>query len=102
FSSEPCIMAASMSEAANLNNLPEFSVSELSGALKRMVEENFAFVRVCGEISGLKVPPSGHVYFDLKDDKSVLNAVIWRPTVPRLRIRPESGLDVVVTRRLHT
>src|SRR6201996_4096453 len=91
-----------MSEAANLTNLPEFSVSELSGALKRMVEENFAFVRVRGEISGLKIPPSGHVYFDLKDDKSVLNAVIWRPSVPRLRLRPESGMEVVVTGRLTT
>ena len=91
-----------MSEAVPLSNLPEFSVSELSGALKRMVEENFAFVRVRGEISGLKIPPSGHVYFDLKDDKSVLNAVIWRPTVPRLRIRPESGMEVVVTGKLTT
>ena len=69
-----------MSEAAALTNLPEFSVTELSGALKRVVEENFAFVRVRGEISGLKVPPSGHVYFDLKDDKAVLNAIVWKPT----------------------
>ncbi len=91
-----------MSEASSLSNLPEFSVTELSGALRRMVEENFAFVRVRGEISGLKIPPSGHVYFDLKDDKSVLNAVIWRPTVPRLRIRPVSGMEVVVTGKLTT
>ena len=85
-----------------LSNLPEFSVTEISGALKRMVEENFALVRVRGEISGLKFHSSGHVYFDLKDDKSVLNAVIWRPSVPRLAIRPESGMDVVVTGRLST
>ncbi len=85
-----------------LSNLPEFSVTELSGALKRMVEENFALVRVRGEISGLKIPPSGHVYFDLKDDKSVLNAVIWRAGVPRLKQRPESGMEVVVTGRLTT
>src|SRR5580704_994861 len=91
-----------MSEAAALSNLPEFSVTELSGALKRLVEENFAFVRVRGEISGLKIPPSGHVYFDLKDDKSVLNGVIWRPTMGRLKIRPESGMEVVVTGKLTT
>ena len=91
-----------MSEAAALTNLPEFSVTELSGALKRVVEENFAFVRVRGEISGLKVPPSGHVYFDLKDDKAVLNAVIWRPSVARLKLRPESGMEVVVTGKLTT
>ena len=91
-----------MSEAAALSNLPEFSVSELSGALKRLVEENFALVRVRGEVSGLKFHSSGHVYFDIKDDKSVLNAVIWRPNVARLKIRPESGMEVVLTGRLST
>ncbi len=94
-------MPAPMSEAAStLSNLPEFSVSELSGALKRVVEENFAFVRVRGEISGLKVAPSGHTYFDLKDDKAVLAAIIWKTARPKLR--PESGMDVVVTGRLTT
>ena len=55
-------------------------VGEIAGALKRTVEENFALVRVRGEVSGLKFHSSGHVYFDLKDDKAVLNAVIWRGT----------------------
>ena len=55
-----------MSDTA-LSNLPEFSVTELSAALKRTVEDQFAFVRVRGEISGLKFHSSGHVYFDLKD-----------------------------------
>ena len=54
----------------------------MSAALKRAVEDQFALVRVRGEISGLKFHSSGHVYFDLKDDKAVLNAVIWRGTVP--------------------
>jgi len=57
-------------------SLPEFSVSEISAALKRTVEDAFPFVRVRGEIGGLKFHSSGHVYFDLKDDKAVLNAVI--------------------------
>ena len=92
-------MPVPMSEPT-LTNLPEFSVSELSGALKRMVEENFAFVRVRGEISGLKVAPSGHTYFDLKDDKAVLAAIIWKTGRPKLK--PESGMDVVVTGRLTT
>jgi len=95
-----------MSEATvpqeNISNLPEFSVSELSGALKRLVEDNFGFVRVRGEISGLKFHSSGHVYFDLKDDKAVLNAVIWRPTMARLRLKPESGMEVVLTGKLST
>ena len=85
-----------------LANLPEFSVTELSAALKRAVEDQFALVRVRGEISGLKFHSSGHVYFDLKDDKAVLNAVIWRGTVPRLRVRPEAGMEVILTGKLST
>ncbi len=84
------------------SNLPEFSVTELSAALKRAVEDQFGFVRVRGEISGLKFHSSGHVYFDLKDDKSMLNAVIWRGTVPRLKVRPEAGMEVILTGKLST
>src|SRR4029079_18028915 len=90
-----------MSEAA-FSNLPEFSVTELSAALKRAVEDQFAMVRVRGEISSLKFHSSGHVYFDLKDDKAVLNAVIWRGTVGRLRVRPEAGMEVILTGKLST
>jgi exodeoxyribonuclease VII large subunit len=90
-----------MREAA-VSNLPEFSVTELSTALKRLVEENFALVRVRGEISGLKFHSSGHVYFDLKDDKAVLNAVIWRGVAGRLKVKPQAGLEVVCTGRLST
>lgn len=85
-----------------LSNLPEFSVTELSAALKRSVEEQFALVRVRGEISGLKFHSSGHVYFDLKDDKAVLNAVIWRGVAQRLKVRPEAGLEVICTGKLST
>src|SRR5882724_5796429 len=90
-----------MSDAA-FSNLPEFSVTELSAALKRMVEDQFALVRVRGEISGLKFHSSGHVYFDLKDEKACLDAVIWRTTVGRLRIRPEAGMEVICTGKLST
>jgi exodeoxyribonuclease VII large subunit len=83
-------------------NLPEFSVSELSAALKRTVEEAYPFVRVRGEISGLKLHSSGHVYFDLKDDKAVLNAVIWKGTARALKVKPESGLEVICTGRVST
>jgi exodeoxyribonuclease VII large subunit len=91
-----------MSEAAVKPNLPEFSVSEIAGLLKRTVEDAFPFVRVRGEISGLKFATSGHVYFDLKDDKAVLNAIIWKPTARALRLKPEAGLEVVVTGRITT
>jgi exodeoxyribonuclease VII large subunit len=84
------------------SNLPEYSVSELAGSLKRAVEDAFPYVRVRGEISGLKFNSSGHVYFDLKDDKAVLNAVMWRTTAQRLKIKPEPGLEVVCTGRVST
>ncbi len=83
-------------------NLPEFSVSEISAALKQTVEGAFPFVRVRGEVSNLKVHSSGHIYFDLKDEKACLNAVIWRMTARALRTRPQAGLEVVCTGRIST
>ncbi len=91
-----------MSEAATHANLPEYSVSEISGAIKRTMEDSFSFVRVRGEISGLKFHSSGHVYFDLKDEKAVLNAVIWRGVAQKLKMRPEQGAEVVCTGRVST
>jgi exodeoxyribonuclease VII large subunit len=91
-----------MSEAAAPANTPEYSVSEIASALKRVVENSFPFVRVRGEISGLKAHSSGHIYFDLKDEKAVLNAVIWRNTAAKLKMKPQSGLDVVCTGRVST
>jgi exodeoxyribonuclease VII large subunit len=89
-----------MSEARA--NLPEFSVSEVSAALKRTIEDAFGFVRVRGEVSKVTFQSSGHVYFDLKDDKAVLNAVCWRGTAQRLKVRPQQGLEVVCTGRIST
>ena len=85
-----------------LENIHEFTVSELSFALKRQIEENFAHVRVRGEIGRVSRPGSGHVYLDLKDEKSVLAAVIWKGTVSGLRIKAEQGLEVIATGRLTT
>ncbi|WP_421726619.1 exodeoxyribonuclease VII large subunit [Bauldia sp.] len=84
-------------------NLLEYSVSEISNAVKRAVEDGFSYVRVRGEISGFRGPhSSGHCYFSLKDDRARLEAVVWRSTVPRLRFRPEEGIEVVATGRLTT
>ena len=69
-------------------NDPEWSVSELSGALKRTLEDRFGHVRVRGELGAVKVHSSGHVYLDIKDDKACLAAVIWKGTFGRMRIRP--------------
>lgn len=84
------------------HNLPVFGVSEISQALKSTVEQTFQRVRVRGEISGLKRPGSGHVYFALKDDAAVLDGVCWRGTMARTRLQPEDGMEVVVTGRLTT
>src|SRR5579859_6031522 len=83
-------------------NLPEYTVSELSAALKRRIEESFAYVRVRGEISGFKRHSSGHCYLALKDDEAVLDAVIWRMTAQRLGLKPEDGMEVVCTGKLTT
>jgi exodeoxyribonuclease VII large subunit len=90
-----------MSEAARLN-LVEMTVSELSAALKRTVEETYGYVRVRGELGNVKYHTSGHVYLDLKDEKACIAGVIWRMTAARIRIKLEAGLEVVVTGRLTT
>ena len=84
------------------SNLPEYTVSELARALKRSIEENFAFVRVRGEISGFKRHASGHWYLSLKDSDAVIDAVCWRMTAMRLGIKPEDGMEVLCTGRLTT
>ncbi|MBV8510882.1 MAG: exodeoxyribonuclease VII large subunit, partial [Xanthobacteraceae bacterium] len=84
-------------------NIPEWTVSELSSALKRSIEDNFGYVRVRGEISGYRGPhSSGHCYFALKDENARIEAVVWRASFARMRIKPEEGLEVVVTGRLTT
>ncbi|HEY5723361.1 MAG TPA: exodeoxyribonuclease VII large subunit [Allosphingosinicella sp.] len=84
------------------DNAPALSVSELSMALKRTVEDAFGFVRVRGEISGWKQAGSGHCYLCLKDDKAVIDGVIWKGQASSLRFRPEDGIEVVATGRLTT
>ncbi|MFD2233394.1 exodeoxyribonuclease VII large subunit [Phaeospirillum tilakii] len=83
-------------------NVPEYSVGELAGRLRRTVEEAFAFVRVRGEISGFKRHSSGHLYFALKDAEAVLDAVCWRGQAARLGLAPEDGMEVIATGRLTT
>ncbi|SMG29354.1 MULTISPECIES: exodeoxyribonuclease VII large subunit [unclassified Paracoccus (in: a-proteobacteria)] len=84
------------------SNAHEFTVSEISGAVKRVLEGEFGRVRVRGEIGRVSRPSSGHLYFDLKDDRSVLAAVSWKGQVARLSTRPEEGLEVIATGRLTT
>ncbi|WP_224815735.1 exodeoxyribonuclease VII large subunit [Hasllibacter sp. MH4015] len=88
--------------AATPGNAPEFSVSEISGAVKRTVEGAFSHVRVRGEIGRLSLPRSGHIYLDLKDDRSVLAGVIWKGVATRMAHRPEEGMEVIATGRITT
>ncbi|OJU45723.1 MAG: exodeoxyribonuclease VII large subunit [Alphaproteobacteria bacterium 65-37] len=85
-----------------VSNVPEFSVSELSFALKREIETAFPRVRVRGEISQPSFPRSGHCYFRLKDENAVIDGVAWKGTLPRLGIRIEEGLEVIATGKLTT
>jgi exodeoxyribonuclease VII large subunit len=87
---------------APLSNLPEQSVSELSASLKRVVEDRFGYVRVRGELAGVKPASSGHIYLRLKDESAVLDAVIWRGVASRLAVKPEDGLDVIATGKITT
>ncbi len=85
------------------SNAAEYTVSEISNALKRTVEDRFGHVRVRGEISGYRGPhSSGHAYFSLKDDKARIDAVVWKTTMARLKFRPEEGMEVIATGKLTT
>ncbi|MEM6381537.1 MAG: exodeoxyribonuclease VII large subunit [Pseudomonadota bacterium] len=88
-------------EAATTNT-PEYSVSEISTAVKRTVEDAFGYVRVRGELGRVSRPASGHIYTDLKDDRAVLSAVMWKGTANKLTFKPEEGLEVIATGRLTT
>jgi exodeoxyribonuclease VII large subunit len=84
-------------------NLPEYSVSELSSAIKRTLEGAYGYVRLRGEISGFRgAHSSGHCYFGLKDEKSKIEAVIWRTAVLGLKLKPVEGLEVIATGRITT
>ncbi|MFZ1727316.1 MAG: exodeoxyribonuclease VII large subunit, partial [Albidovulum sp.] len=83
-------------------NAHEFTVSEISGAVKRVIEGEFGQVRVRGEISRVSRPASGHLYFDLKDDRAVIAAVSWKGQVAKMTVRPEEGMEVIASGRLTT
>ncbi|MEC9434260.1 MAG: exodeoxyribonuclease VII large subunit [Pseudomonadota bacterium] len=83
-------------------NLPELSVSDLSGAVKKAIEDGFGRVRVRGEVGRVSRPRSGHIYLDLKDDRAVLAAIVWKGQAGRLQVQPTEGDEVVATGRLTT
>jgi exodeoxyribonuclease VII large subunit len=91
-----------LAEAAPGDNVPPLSVSQLSAAIKRAVEDGFARVRVRGELSGTKRAASGHFYAALKDDNALIDMVMWKGQAARLAFRPEDGIEVIATGKLTT
>jgi exodeoxyribonuclease VII large subunit len=85
------------------SNAQEWSVSDLAGALKRTLEDAFGFVRLRGEVSGYRGPhSSGHAYFCIKDQNARIDAVIWKGSFAKLKIKPEEGMEVIATGRITT
>ncbi|WP_428684608.1 exodeoxyribonuclease VII large subunit [Sphingopyxis sp.] len=91
-----------LAEASPGDNAPALSVSQLSAAIKRTVEDGFARVRVRGELSGAKRAASGHFYAALKDDNALIDMVMWKGQAGRLAFRPEDGIEVIATGKLTT
>ena len=81
------------------SNAYEFSVSELAQSLKRTIEDTYGHVRVRGELGRVTIAKSGHCYLDIKDEKAVINSIIWKGTMNRLAMRPEEGMEVIVEGR---
>lgn len=83
-------------------NAPEFSVSDISTAVKRLIEGEFSYVKIRGEVGRVSRPRSGHVYLDLKDDRSVISGILWKGVASHMQTQPEEGMEVVATGRLTT
>ena len=83
-------------------NIPEYSVTELSSALKSTIEDNFGYVRIKGELSGINKHSSGHIYLILKDENAIINGIIWRSSVAKIKIQPEEGLEVICSGKIST
>src|SRR3954471_22445241 len=84
------------------SNAQAYSVSELAFALKRTLEDRYNFVRLRGELSKVTHHSNGHVYLSIKDDKACIDGVVWKAQVRGLSVRPEQGLEVIVTGRITT
>ena len=79
-----------------LSNIEKFTVSQLNYSIKNLIENKFQIVSVIGEVSQVKKHGSGHIYFSLKDEESVISAICWRSVVPRLKINLEDGIKVEI------
>ena len=96
----PSLTSPVLTSAPLTTNVPEYTVSEISGAVKRTLEGAFGRVRVRGEVTEYKRYPSGHMYFSLKDEGGKISGVVWKGTVSRLGMVPENGVEVIATGRV--
>lgn len=96
----PAPISSAPAEKPRLSNVPEMSVSDLALSLKKTLEQTYGRVRIRGELSGVKVVASGHLYGDIKDVNANINIVCWRGNLSKLSIKPEDGMDVIVTGRV--
>ena len=85
-----------------ISNIKEYTVSQLNSSIKNIMEINFNLIKVRGEISQTNKHSSGHIYFTLKDGNSSISSICWRSTVPRLNIKIEDGISVIVKGRITT
>ncbi len=85
-----------------MHNIPEFTVAELSRSIKRIIEDNFGYVRIKGEISGFKKATSGHLYFNLKDELSQINAVCFKQLASLIPFDVADGLEVIASGKVTT
>ena len=83
-------------------NIPEYGVSQFNRLLKDVIENNFDYVRIKGEISEIKIATKGQLYITLKDDNSILSGVVWDTKIKYLKFSPEEGMEVIVTGKITT
>ena len=87
----------------NINlNIPEYSVTQFNKALKNVIEDHFNYVRIKGEVSEIRVATKGQIYITLKDETSILSAVVWKQKINLLTFEPEVGMEVTLTGRITT
>ena len=83
-------------------NIPEYSVSEFNESIRNIIQSNFNYLRIKGEISEIKAATKGQIYLTLKDDRSVLSGVIWESNIKFLKFKPEAGIEVIVSGKITT
>ena len=86
----------------NIINVPEYKVSQFNRSIKEVIENNFDYLRIKGEISEIKTATRGQLYLTLKDDESILSGVIWDSKKRYLQFNPEAGMEVIVTGKITT